>query len=101
MPMPVSVTSKEMRPGRGLLERTVRLAACGSELDRILEQVPKNLVQAGGVGAQMVLGGAQFDGDSQILGADVVPADFQRGPDQGVGIHGSPAEAGPCPWKCA
>jgi hypothetical protein len=55
-------------------------AAGGGELDGVLDQVPEDMLQPSGVGVEVVVSGAQVQGqaDFNFTGLDVAVADLRR-----------------------
>src|SRR5271157_4737726 len=63
-------------------------AALGGVLDGIRDEVPNDLLQSGGVGVDVLLGGREVQHQVVILGEEVAPADYYGVQDQDVDVGG-------------
>ena len=69
-----------------IIRRNCDLAVIGRELDRILEQVPNNLLELGGVSGHVMRATAQVEMQRQIAHLCFRPANLHDAIDDFVGI---------------
>src|SRR5205809_1435846 len=63
-----------------------KLAAVGCKLDRVLDQVPKNLLQTRGIGLQKNFFGREVGSELEFLLIDIGMANFERVAQQSVRV---------------
>ena len=87
-PYAIVIHCKNEFSGGGIDRAHGDFSTGGCELDRILQQVPKYLIESGSVARHMVFVGCQFEVESQGLGPRITAYNLLRVNKQRMDIDG-------------